>query len=169
MNISRVIPALAVAMTVAAWALTAVSGEPITPRAITASTLAVLPVSEMGGGGSGMGSGGSGMGGGGSAEVGGAGGMGAGPGMDGFNGRGGGGVGGMGDVWRAGGFGAPTGAAQPDSTPVAGGSQGDSYTYQCVTPIGRCSFVAPAWMRASSLRSGAGCACDDGRIGGRVE
>jgi len=47
-------------------------------------------------------------------------------------------------------------------------SQSDNYTYRCITPAGRCSFVAPASLRANSLRSGADCACG-GQAAGRVE
>jgi len=45
----------------------------------------------------------------------------------------------------------------------------DSYTYQCVTPAGSCSFVAPAALRANSLHSGADCACSSGRTTGRLQ
>jgi len=43
------------------------------------------------------------------------------------------------------------------------------YTYQCVTPTGQCSFVAPASLRASSLRAGARCSCSDGLSQGQVK
>lgn len=56
---------------------------------------------------------------------------------------------------------------QSPSDPGAGGGQ--YFTYQCVTPAGRCSFVAPAALRGNSLRSGADCACGNGGTPGRVE
>jgi hypothetical protein len=95
-----------------------------------------------------------------------AGGMGGGAG----GGMGGGGMGGgmgMGLRYFGGG---PMGDFKQQAT---GSSEGDrapeNYTYQCITPAGRCSFVAPAWLRANSLRSGAGCTCGVGRDTGRVE
>ena len=47
-------------------------------------------------------------------------------------------------------------------------AQPSYYTYQCVTPSGQCSFVAPASLRASSLRVGARCSCSDGLSQGQV-
>jgi hypothetical protein len=93
-----------------------------------------------------------------------AGGMGGGP--------GGGMGGGIGARYLGDGrFGGPMGDFNQQAR---GSSEGDSapenYTYQCITPVGRCSFVAPAWLRASSLRSGAGCGCGAGQDrGGRLE
>ena len=43
------------------------------------------------------------------------------------------------------------------------------YTYQCATPAGGCSFVAPAWLRSSSLRAGARCSCSDGLSQGQIK
>jgi hypothetical protein len=53
--------------------------------------------------------------------------------------------------------------------PTDSGATTENFTYQCVTPAGRCSFVAPASLRANSLRSGADCACSGGQTAGRVE
>jgi hypothetical protein len=72
-------------------------------------------------------------------------------------------------------FGAPFGgpadfdrpsAATADQTSSA---PPDNYTYQCITPSSRCSFVAPAALRANALRSGADCGCGSGRPQGRIE
>ena len=78
-------------------------------------------------------------------------------------GRGTGGMNGGGDMFA----GSGVGFAQPAPDPSASG--GSYYTYQCVTPVGRCSFVAPAALRGNALRSGADCACPDGRSRGQVE
>ena len=43
------------------------------------------------------------------------------------------------------------------------------YTYQCATPAGGCSFVAPASLRSSSLRAGARCSCSDGLSQGQIK
>ena len=94
-------------------------------------------------------------------------------------------VGGMGGGATTGGMGsgAPTGSMfgggmfnnPPPSFGTNSGSgwPGDSaqpsyYTYQCVTSSGQCSFVAPASLRASSLRVGARCSCSDGQSQGQV-
>jgi hypothetical protein len=66
------------------------------------------------------------------------------------------------------------GGPMSDFGQAARGSSGagtalDNYTYQCVTSAERCSFVAPAWLRAGSLRSGADCVCGNGPEKGRVE
>ena len=50
-----------------------------------------------------------------------------------------------------------------------GSAQPSYYTYQCVTPSGQCSFVAPASLRSSSLRAGARCSCSDGLSQGQIE
>ena len=115
--------------------------------------------------------GGGGMGGGNAAGMGGGAGMGGNTGGMGAGNAGGmgGGSGGMnGGSFGGTMFGGPAvGFGEPaaDST----GSGGQYYTYQCATPVGRCSFVAPAALRDNSLRSGADCACPDGRSKGQVE
>ena len=43
------------------------------------------------------------------------------------------------------------------------------YTYQCATPAGGCSFVAPASLRSSSLRAGARCSCAEGQSQGQIK
>ena len=48
-------------------------------------------------------------------------------------------------------------------------AQPSYYTYQCATPAGGCSFVAPAWLRSSSLRAGARCSCSDGLSQGQIK
>ena len=100
-------------------------------------------------------------------------------------GMGGGVTGGMGGGATTGGMGsgAPTGSMfgggmfnnPPPSFGTNSGSgwPGDSaqpsyYTYQCVTSSGQCSFVAPASLRARSLRVGARCSCSDGQSQGQV-
>jgi hypothetical protein len=84
--------------------------------------------------------------------------------------NGGGGGGGMnGGGMNGGGMfaGSGFGSAQPATDSPGGGT---SHTYQCVTPVGRCAFVAPAALRDNSLRSGADCACPDNRqTRGRIE
>ena len=94
-------------------------------------------------------------------------------------------TGGMGGGATTGGMGsgAPTGSMfgggmfnnPPPSFGTNSGSgwPGDSaqpsyYTYQCVTSSGQCSFVAPASLRARSLRVGARCSCSDGQSQGQV-
>ncbi len=90
-------------------------------------------------------------------------------------GGGGGGMGSGGAGMSGGhfGFGDPFGPvdnfARPSEDQPAGGGQPANYTYQCLTPAGRCSFVARAALRSSSLRSGADCVCGDGSARGRVE
>ena len=112
---------------------------------------AVVFVGGMGGSGGGMGGGAGGMGGGAGGMGGGGGGM-------------GGGHLGFGDP-----FGPGTGFARSSEDQSAGGEQPANYTYQCITPVGRCPFVARAALRSSSLRSGADCVCGDGSARGRVE
>jgi hypothetical protein len=114
---------------------------------------AIVFVGGMGGGGAGMG----GMGGGGM----GGGGMGGG-GMGGWMG---GGHFGSDDLFGNSGqsFGRPAEDQPANSAPLG------YYTYQCITPAGRCPFVAPASLRGNSLRSGADCVCADGQSKGRIE
>lgn len=107
---------------------------------------AVLFVGGMSGGGAGMSGGGAGMSGG---NAGGMGGGNFGPG------------GPSGGPNQS--FGQP-GEDQPENEKSSG-----YYTYQCLTPAGRCTFVAPASLRSNSLRSGADCDCPDGRSSGRIE
>ena len=88
-------------------------------------------------------------------------------------GMGGGAVtGGMGDGTFGGGmFNSPTadfGATNSSGWP-GNSAQPSYYTYQCVTASGQCSFVAPASLRASSLRAGARCSCSDGLSQGQVK
>lgn len=113
-------------------------------------------VGGMGGGGGGMG--------GGAAMGGNTGGMGSGS---------AGGMGGGSNEMNGNGFGsnmfggAAAGSGQPAADPTESGGQ--YYTYRCVTPAGRCLFVAPAGLRDNSLRSGAVCACPDSQSRGQVE
>jgi hypothetical protein len=104
---------------------------------------AVVFVGGMGGSAGGMGGGGGGMGGGGAGM---------------------GGHFGLGDP-----FGPVNNFARPSEDQPAGGGPPANYTYQCVTPAGRCPFVASAALRSSSLHSGAHCVCGDGSAKGRVE
>jgi len=60
-------------------------------------------------------------------------------------------------------FGTNSGSGWPGDS-----AQPSYYTYQCVTSSGQCSFVAPASLRASSLRVGARCSCSDGQSQGQV-
>ena len=139
----------------------ALSGEFAVPGAAFADgNVAIVLAGGMSGSGGGMTGGGGGMSGGSGGMSGGGGGMsGGGGGMSG-------GVGGMsgGGMFR----GSFSDFAQPADGSGASGSS-DSYSYQCVTPIGNCSFVAPAWMRASTLRGGSDCACNGGQTRGRVQ
>ena len=48
-------------------------------------------------------------------------------------------------------------------------AQSSYYTYQCATPAGACSFVAPASLRSSSLRAGARCSCAEGQSQGQIK
>jgi hypothetical protein len=48
-------------------------------------------------------------------------------------------------------------------------AQSSYYTYQCATPAGGCSFVAPASFRSNSLRAGAPCSCADGQRQGQLK
>jgi hypothetical protein len=47
-------------------------------------------------------------------------------------------------------------------------AQPSYYTYQCATPVGGCSFTAPAALRSTSLRAGARCACAVGQPEGQI-
>src|SRR6516225_7671607 len=60
-------------------------------------------------------------------------------------------------------FGTNSGSGWPGDN-----AQPSYYTYQCVTSSGQCSFVAPASLRARSLRVGARCSCSDGQSQGQV-
>jgi hypothetical protein len=94
-------------------------------------------------------------------------------------GMGGGGMGGMGGggAGMGGGhfgFGAPFGSpndsfGQPVEDQSSNQKSSGDYTYQCITPAGRCPFVAPASLRSNSLRSGADCVCPNGQSKGRIE
>ena len=145
----------------------ALSGEFAVPRgAFADGHVAIVLVGGMSGGGGGMSGGaagwGGGMSGGGGGMSGGGGGMSGGGG--GMSGGHGGGTGG-GGMFR----GSFSDFAQPADGSAAASGSSDSYSYQCVTPVGYCSFVAPAWMRASTLRSGSDCACNGGQTRGRVQ
>jgi hypothetical protein len=149
---SAILALLATAM-VAFMVSGAFSGELAAPSAAVSGDRGIVLAGGMSGGGGGMGGGAGGMGGG---NIGG--GMGA--------GNFGGGMGG--GNFGGGMFHGPLtdfDVQQPSHANAAS----DSYTYQCITPAGHCSFVAPAWLRASSLHSGAGCACDSGQTQGRVQ
>jgi hypothetical protein len=143
-------------------AVTSASANSLTPSVPGIGDHGIVLVGGMGGGNAG------GMGGGNAGGMGGGntGGMGGGS----AGGMGGGSAGGMmGDQYGYGGiFGGPmTGFGRPVRYPSE--SSGLYYTYQCVTPTGRCSFVAPAALRDNSLRSGADCGCGNGQVRGRVE
>jgi hypothetical protein len=71
--------------------------------------------------------------------------------------------GGMGGGATTGGMGGGTTGDLPGNS-----AQPSYYTYQCTTPAGGCSFVAPASLRSSSLRAGARCSCSDGLSEGQV-
>jgi hypothetical protein len=68
-------------------------------------------------------------------------------------------------------FGAPAAGfgATDDTEPPGNAAQPAYYTYQCITPVGQCSFVAPAALRSSALRAGAGCSCQNGQSQGQVK
>jgi hypothetical protein len=105
---------------------------------------AVVFVAGMGGGGTGGGMGGGSTGGG----------MGG--------GSTGGGMGGMfGSPAQS--FGGSGSSASPENN-----AQPSYYTYQCATPVGGCSFAAPAALRSTSLRAGARCACAVGQPEGQI-
>jgi len=130
---------------------------------------AVVFVAGMGGGGTGGGRGG-GMGGG--STGGGMGGGSTGGGMGGGStggGMGGGNTGGgIGGGNTGGGmFGSPTQSYGGSASP-ADNAQPAYYTYQCTTPVGGCSFAAPAALRSTSLRAGARCACAVGQPEGQI-
>ena len=99
-----------------------------------------------------------------------AGGMSGGGAMGGDGGGMGGGAGGMsGGHFGGSMFGGPmTGFPQPAQQTSDTDATTANYTYQCITSAGACAFVAPAWMRASKLKSGAGCLCN-GQTAGHVE
>ncbi len=160
--------------------LPAFAGEIALPKVAAPDRVGITLAGGMGGGGGGMSGGGGGMSGGGGG-TGGGGGSGGGGGMGGSGGGGTGGggfggmsgsnFGGMGDSsFGEGPFGGRASAYQQSSQyPWGGGGSSDSYSYQCITPAGNCSFIAPAWMRASTLRSGSDCACYGGQTKGRVQ
>ena len=86
-------------------------------------------------------------------------------------------TGGMGGAATTGGMGGGAATGGMGGSGMGGGMTGDLpgtsaqpsyYTYQCTTPDGGCSFVAPAELRSSSLRAGARCSCADGRIQGQL-
>jgi hypothetical protein len=58
--------------------------------------------------------------------------------------------------------------AASDTAESGNSAQSVYYTYQCVTPTAQCSFVAPASLRSTSLKAGAGCSCSRGRDEGHV-
>jgi hypothetical protein len=121
----------------------------------------------MGGGattGGGMGGGTTGGGMGGGATTGGNTGGSTGGGMGGSTGGGMGGSTGGG----TGGSPAPSFGANNSSDWPGNSAQSSYYTYQCTTPAGVCSFVAPAALRSSSLSPGARCACAVGQPEGQV-
>ena len=67
------------------------------------------------------------------------------------------------------GGGATTGGMGGGATTGGNNAQPSYYTYQCATPAGGCSFVAPASFRSSSLRAGAPCSCADGQRQGQLK
>jgi hypothetical protein len=73
-------------------------------------------------------------------------------------------TGGMGGGTTTGGMGGGMTGDWPGSN-----AQPSYFTYQCATPAGACSFVAPASLRSSSLRVGARCSCSDGLSQGRIK
>ncbi len=153
MNKLPAIAALLAAAPIALVAALAAAGSLSPPSAVAGADGGIVLAAGMGGGAGGMGGGTGGMGGGN------AGGM------------GGGNAGGMGGGNFGGGMfrGPPADFDQPGQQQGASGAPSDNYTYQCVTAAGRCSFVGAASARASSLRSGALCACGGGPPNGRVE
>ena len=81
-------------------------------------------------------------------------------------------TGGMGGGGTTGGgvFGTPAPSFGTSGSDWPGNSaQSSYYTYQCATPAGVCSFVAPASLRSSSLRAGARCSCSDGLSQGQIK
>ena len=80
----------------------------------------------------------------------------------------GGGPGGGSTIGGMGG-GATTGGMGGGATTGGNNAQPSYYTYQCATPAGGCSFVAPASFRSSSLRAGAPCSCADGQRQGQLK
>jgi len=79
-------------------------------------------------------------------------------------------TGGMGGATTGGmGGGATTGGMGGGATTGGNNAQPSYYTYQCATPAGGCSFVAPASFRSSSLRAGAPCSCADGQRQGQLK
>jgi hypothetical protein len=147
------------------------------------SDAAVVPVAGKGGGGTGGGAMTGGMGGG--AATGGmgggatTGGMGGGAATGGMGG--GAATGGMGGGAATGGMGggmfggempnnpAPSLGTNSSSGSPVNSAQPSYYTYQCATPGGGCSIVAPASLRSSSFRPGARCSCSDGLSQGQIK
>jgi hypothetical protein len=127
---------------------------------------AVVFVAGMGGGGTGGGRGG-GMGGG---STGGMGGGNTSGGMGGGNTSGGMGGGNTSGGTGSGMFGSPTQSfgGSGSSASTGDNAQPAYYTYQCATPVGGCSFAAPAALRSTSLRAGARCACAVGQPEGQI-
>jgi hypothetical protein len=152
MNKLLAVAALLAAAPVAHAVGPAAAGGTLSPSAVGAADSGIVLVGGMGGGGAGGmsgGAGGGGMGGGGAG------------GMSGGGGMGGGSAGGMFHDQT-------TDFDRPGQEPWDSASRSDNYTYRCITPAGRCAFVAPASLRANSLHSGADCACG-GHTAGRVE
>jgi hypothetical protein len=147
MNKLLAVAALLAAAQLALAVAPAGAGSILLPSAVSAADQGIVLVGGMGGGS--------------------AGGMGGGTG----GGMGGASAGGMGGGNFGGGMfhGQPTDFDGPGQEPWGSASPRDTFTYQCITPAGRCSFVAPASLRASSLRSGAECGCSGGQTTGRVE
>jgi len=77
------------------------------------------------------------------------------------------GGGGTGGGMGGGMFGSPTQSYGGSASP-ADNAQPAYYTYQCTTPVGGCSFAAPAALRLTSLRTGARCACAVGQPEGQI-
>src|SRR5215472_5703984 len=77
------------------------------------------------------------------------------------------GGGGTGGGMGGGMFGSPTQSYGGSASP-ADNAQPAYYTYQCTTPVGECSFAAPAALRSTSLRAGARCACAVGQPEGQI-
>jgi hypothetical protein len=82
-------------------------------------------------------------------------------------------TGGMGGGTTTGGMGGGTTTGSMGGG-MTGGLPGSNaqlsyFTYQCATPAGACSFVAPASLRSSSLRAGARCSCSDGLSQGQIK
>jgi hypothetical protein len=82
-------------------------------------------------------------------------------------------TGGMGGGTTTGGMGGGTTTGSMGGGMTGGlpgsNAQPSYFTYQCATPAGACSFVAPASLRSSSLRAGARCSCSDGLSQGQIK